>query len=824
MALTVPRIPTAGVVAVLKVPEIDSLLTRGESTSKVLTFAKDNEFILFDTAQNQIESFTHEVMSSEKGGLSKNVVVEVSLIDPTYKFESNLISVGFRAIYGTNNKVFEEIERLQSLRVLSDSAEANLIRSKLKKANEDLLGIQAKKDRDLANRARQESIGLTNAPRQVLEFLFPAATGPSKTDKKIRDLSNLVKVYESQLQAQIVNDNKDFFDKVQREINSLEADCTPGVYFFYGIGDKKDSWAGPVQCVLTAINYKYDGAGDMRTLNLRYVALDSLPTPTVEKLFYRGLNTTLTVDTELYTEFNGNTITNSLHISITNLLRKFISGAAKTNINNTLVLLPNLDHALKGYKDIMASSMKGALKLDDLMGLYKVGVEGLALIDGKTNERVLETLGFDVVVYSAFNVTKISVFSPISTELVPTDDSTNFGISLTIRNNETIKDVLQRVEEGVRDHSSIPIGRTEIFVENDPKVKQIYKQFFQIEGFDDNQPLVIYGDVNFILNYFYGFIGVEGAKEKSNSRLVAIQDQALLNNDRIIAMNNLFFTAEKRAGMFDNLFYQLPDDFAYTGDSKVKAKEDIGTLKTPVFIHGLQNSNVLSINTDMDLQYFNAITDTFKPNLADTVAVKSVGDASIFSKLQDLGSMAMSESNIEAIRSGLRNFTSTGNFKGDVKYIKMLYSANCDYLNEDLIQTLAEEFVTIYNSSKQGGRALNYNEYVRNALPNKILSLMRRISEFNLVATIKTLPFFRFYNVHNSLFFPAYLFMKEPLALGSPNKRQFLSQLLSGEWSIIGFKHHISEGEIYSQFTIIRNPNAMHSPHALLKKKELSEL
>ena len=90
----------------------------------------------------------------------------------------------------------------------------------------------------------------------------------------------------------------------------------------------------------------------------------------------------------------------------------------------------------------------------------------------------------------------------------------------------------------------------------------------------------------------------------------------------------------------------------------------------------------------------------------------------------------------------------------------------------------------------------------------------------NLVANIKTIPFFRFYHMHNSLFYPVLMFIKESAILGQERKIQLMSSLLSGEWSIVGFKHHIGQDDIYSQFTLIRTPASSHAVHSVITKEK----
>lgn len=843
----VPKIPTASVVAVIRTNDLDAVFKNTGSKAKVIAAARDQDLILFDSNVNEVKSFTHEVLADNSKGIGKNVEINIDIIDPTYKFEDHFLSIGYKSLYGSNIKVLEEIERVKKLKQPKESFQITDLRSKTEatKLEKTRLGREiAALESAVKNHKYDFWFWYKNGDNK-LQFatLTSAQVALENYKKKIKESETLHQTYAKSLKELIDIEEVEFLNTIQNSIDNLSNAVSPTVLFFYGVGDNPDSWAGPVQGTLGYIRYAYNGDAGEKILKLKYFASDTLFSNAREKVFYTGLDRNVNVSLPMYKD--GEFL--DRHFLVTSLIKEYLHKCNTVPRDNILVLFPDLtvltsDQYLNCYSAASALMTKGLGSFnwaDYITPQGTLDKRNSAILSSMltklpmgANHNLYERLGFNIY-FNPLAESEEDIDATLTTGIPRITVTTsaaglfdwnypeNFAVGLNKNALETTQDVLAELINKIRKNISQPLGTMELFFENDPQVKDIYiKARPYLTDFDPSQPLLIFGDIPFIMDYFYAVLGEYIYTNKGNMDRVSNYDDWILLADRIKAMKSLIVPEVTKDSPFDSIFYSLPDEFAYSASggnvksNRKQIKTDIANQKVPIFIHGYENSNILNFDIDWDLQYYGALNDGFKPSLSDTTSQGSVSQKKLnnsLERLKELGAKSLDPENVKSLVTRIQSIlvTGAGGEKGQIRLIKNTFKEAIPSLNDDYVQGLAEQLIIAVKNSKHGN--LTTSEFVNNAIVNKMSDLVRKISEFALFARIQTVPLFRFYHMAHSMHFNCFMFIRESAVIGQQDKIQKLPSLLSGAWSIVGFKHTISESDISSTFVLIRQPS--YQPH-----------
>jgi hypothetical protein len=827
----ITKIPTPGVIAILKTQEtVRAILDSGANSDFVIRTAIENNLVLFNSADQTILKFRHEVFRGEEI-MGKESVVSISLIDPAGSFEVLMNGLAYRSA-GLSD-VSKEAERLRKLRNedAPDSQTLIDLKEKLSKLTTEIDSLQLTVNTFTPAFIRKQSFNLFGAGK-ILE-----------AKKLTNDLSNLKQereTVEGQIREAVVANNKDYFDRILKELDTLDANASPGIYFYYGLGSNYESWAGPVDVILKDVNYRYDSGNGARVLDLTFWATDGIISSTAEKAIYTGLGgvaiTGESDENELFQlefEESLNTLKfEKIHFLVTDILKDFLS---KANNNypkgNILVLMPNLQVALEEKYQVIVSSI-GTSSLETEQA------RNFSLLDKLFNTKKsnsnklisLETAGYNSRFYAmerlmadiGFEKSLMPDIPGIGFEKSAQDP---FFFSLTKQTNQTIQEVLDNVINGIRGNSNTYISEFELVYDENPQFKALYQKYANPKKFNPEKPLLIFGDRNFILKYFYG-LGRITEEGEVNQEI----NGWLLNPDRIKEAN--LFLSKGSNGFFDKAFYSLPDEFAYAESAEPNQNKGIHSSSLPVFIHGLENSNVLDYQINWQGQYYAELQSSLSPSLSETTNLTEVGSrfiesqvntynkrAELVKKSKDRASTSLNEENTSKLIKNLKTLSlSEGSTvtKQDVRLVKLLFSTYFPNLLEDDSESLAVEIASILKA-QGGGKTGFYDEYVSRSMENKLYRFIEKIRSFALFCRVKTIPFYHFNQMAHALNYPAIFIARETQVVGRPGN-SFIGKLISGEWKIVGFSHVISEEELYSEFLLLKT-DATTATYTIINRK-----
>lgn len=357
------------------------------------------------------------------------------------------------------------------------------------------------------------------------------------------------------------------------------------------------------------------------------------------------------------------------------------------------------------------------------------------------------------------------------------------------------------------------------------------KRLEEIITIDENKPLIIYGDKTMIDRFFFGKIRLEQigifkfgfgsdvfstnesqgnpnnevSKAFNYSNLVATRDKKFISKEYQDLAAKYFQFAKQ-----DNCFnsYKVPTsqfDFEST-DAKGLQQSNI-----PIFKFGVQDSNILDLDIDIDHFYFNILNSVFYQTANLHKGGKGTADSinDKFNPLLELDKNKVAELIKQyMIITPDKPPTLDPSKADDLKTIPQLAT----YSTKDL----EAAFVSLIAFTDDKGAVLNLDWWKSENPAVHFYSMLSQMSKIAYRGTIRTLPFFHLSMSVGSLN-PALLFVKETSILGL-NKNSSISDSLNGLWVIYGYEHSIGKGEAYSSFHITKDPR-VQLPSGLTPKK-----
>lgn len=348
----------------------------------------------------------------------------------------------------------------------------------------------------------------------------------------------------------------------------------------------------------------------------------------------------------------------------------------------------------------------------------------------------------------------------------------------------------------------------------------VSKRLQEIISIDEKKPLILYGDRTMLERYFYGKIRLEeiglfkfgfgkdsNLAEAQQSQSDANQNDRFFNYKNLIATRDLKFAtpeyqkiAEKyfQLAKNDNCFnsYKVPtSQFAFTESDADKLEKS----NIPIFKFGVQDSNVLDMDMNIDQYYFNMLASVFWQTTSlfksGTGAKDSTSD--VFNALLQIDAKQMAKyiNEYMIIKPGSPPKLDPNKYK-QLKGIPQLAA----YSEKDLEAV----FVSLMTLTENKNQVRNLDWWKSENPAIHFYSLLSQMSKSAYRGTIRTLPFFHLSTSVGSLN-PALLFVKETSILGV-NKNSSISDSLNGLWVIYGYEHSINKGGAHSMFHITKDP------------------
>lgn len=493
------------------------------------------------------------------------------------------------------------------------------------------------------------------------------------------------------------------------------------------------------------------------------------------------------------------------------------------------------------------------------------------------------------------------------------------GDGVTESIQEKISNVMDKIKEAVDDLGTIPDFTPYWYVETDFRMLEVmYKHFgsrdFKIAGitptgpiYETNsvgepmKPVVVVGDRNTIMSYLQARIfdskapdlkstasreGVDPARlAKMDARFKKANEAATQEDKLRAAVTDQINPYDQADGLTYDFMREIydvsipipwispfggstggdSDDQYLPGDTNIP-KDDIDQLKKeqpltasrmPVFALGTKNPNVLSLDIDINKQYYN-LMNTIEPSAKGrsaqqyTTAIMGKGSdesqevTNIFNAIAKLNLKDVDKNGIpkgfEALvtpywdqNTALWVTTDAWEAAGEIDDLGGVgtlftqFGTDNDMSElvdpegkaftdkEEMVKFMWKGFSAISNVHKPRGRKQSSGKGVaggKNAITNQA-KMMASLASQAMLGTITTIPMFHLSNDRRVVSRKALLYCVEPrfAAGASPfekatNKIKTNLTWFSGTYIMTGFEHTISKGSVQSSFAINRPPGA----------------
>jgi hypothetical protein len=251
-----------------------------------------------------------------------------------------------------------------------------------------------------------------------------------------------------------------------------------------------------------------------------------------------------------------------------------------------------------------------------------------------------------------------------------------------------------------------------------------------------------------------------------------------------------------------------PDEFAYL-DTSYFDKFGSVLKRYPIFKYNLANPNVLGISIDINTLYLSELKTGFQKELFKSATSKLAG---AYSDDYKLNTFLSEEAVISYIQNKLKS-TEPINKDEVIQIVAESLNANGfpDGVSGDAV-TIAKNCFAL---AEEGMNSKNRQTIIIDAVSPKnpatiMADLSNQLYKKSTSATIKTLPMFHI-SSYGHIQSPCLFFAQTGKIMKTNldfDKDPFTT-FISGLWNIIGFKHIITESDMRSEFTIIRNQKAI---------------
>jgi hypothetical protein len=622
----------------------------------------------------------------------------------------------------------------------------------------------------------------------------------------------------------------------------------------------------------------------------------------VEKKFYEPLLK------EVGSDYEPDLWRPSIHKIIRDTIRRYIKGAIGKN-TNVLCILPDLDKYLAGeykkrLKEVRAS-MEGMLQgaKEDNMEMITSHIQATKEVIESCGLNFVEELNTEIQVAVGANVwDRIeNIEDPAKVmDWLQSKDLTAIisgdGVEETIQ--EKIKNVMEKIKECVDDEGAIPGFDPYWYVECDFNMLQVmYKHFggrdikagkvpapewmYETNSVGEAmKPVVVVGDKNTIMSYLQARIfDQQQLDEEGNVMSFAnTKEQQLALEESITEQINPYDKADGLTYKFLKEIYDVnipipwispfggstggdSEDLYLPGDTnipkgdldQIRKEQPLTALRMPVFALGTKNPNVLSLDIDINKQYYNLMNNFgMQPRSAQQYTTSIMGKGSekseevtkIFNAIAELNLNVLDKNGVpvgfEAIVSpywdqNMQIWGTTDAFKAageidDLGGVETLFTHfGTDNDMPELVDPDGKDFDSKADMVKFMWKAFSAIGETHDIKPkakkqtsgkgvsggkNAIMTAAKmgaKLTNQALLGTITTIPMFHLSNDRRVINRKALLYCVEPrfaagnslFEEGTDNLKTNLTWF-SGTYIMTGFEHTISKGAVQSSFAINR--------------------
>lgn len=619
-------------------------------------------------------------------------------------------------------------------------------------------------------------------------------------------------------------------------------------YFAYGISDNMSEWAGPYHSVLSNVEQIFTSEG------IRSIKITFSTTPSSFFLNYlaekekSSLSKKVDRFSNLYLHGEGPEVSESRIIDLDEIdnphsfLINIVSSYLKrvVNSNNVLVFLPSISKIIEAnIKEVNDSLIKNDITFANPLA-WEIRKKGNS-IKSTNIRKVLRTLGFSISNYfGGFEKYVLPVYEQRVESSFGLSENEEFLTSVNIKSNlllsrEYLKEnytmytdyfiPLKKIENGYYELDPTTPKKFIYYEENDIRILNILHKFGIIP--EKNKSVHIFGEENLIdfLLYLDTKIITEINKDVDDV-INLVNEKNNITNIADTSDIEKFGTSYRKE--FFNTFYK--NAISNTYYRNVEANEDelrfIGidpnkniAETTPVFRCNLPNGNVTGFKSDIDVngmfaymngirlrtdselstsveaiakellrrsiskEYYNEVISYISTFISDRNKIKGVPWADIYTVL--LNNLETKFNPNELDKSLWRLPSSNHNVDAQkvAKIVVKLLYLDAKYNNGQ----------SVVISDDNGSKA----SYIHNKILNYMYGYISNIN-------IRTVPMFNLGSLAIRRLHTLFLMGRNKVA-GSTNLSPDLLGY-SGRYFIFGFKHTITNNEMYSEFELTKNP------------------
>lgn len=435
-----------------------------------------------------------------------------------------------------------------------------------------------------------------------------------------------------------------------------------------------------------------------------------------------------------------------------------------------------------------------------------------------------------------------------STKELKGNNSIFVGLSLKKDLTESFKKPLERLISGMSNKISPNQICLEI-IDNLEFVKE-FKKYCKGVGLNsysdvinEKMPIVVFGDKYLIEKYLYGkkyyeLQNILERRERTQSknineglsyedRLTKYASEAKTANNYLHYIDNIIFSdkyiinlaskwfLKKENVAATNNFSTFPyGDYTLTDTTRLNLKK----ASIPIFKSGVTESNVLNIDLNLNDYYFAMLRSVWQSK--DTLNLIHNSNGSKIN--QDQLSSFITSGSLEdlKVKVGITNMSIPAPdslelgqvFKvllEDSKFLSLSEKEKESSIN-DIVMFLAQQLeqrrvdpstsAPLQSSGKIKiivGSHENVNPYLQ------YLTMFSKVVNNAFLGYVKTLPIFYLSGPANSL--PPIILLLEETNVPPYNRKNFITRSFNGMWSILGYKHTISNDELSSEFWIVKD-------------------
>lgn len=794
-------------------------LSTQEVIQKLQNPSDNTSELLFRLPSDNIVSFTHEYLFSK--GKQDNIGNEIDLIfiDPEDLFLRKFLGNNLGAIKANNlqteiaSKLPNDLERITDLRNKITQLEGReLTRSEViselpELPKEDIISIIP----NSFTTGGQFGPGGRAIPTEI-------------TQEKVKQL-----LAAANLPAEASADTS--------------ANPNPYLYFYYGLGNNPNDWAGPVAGQIVAAKYDYSPESGRKQIQMRFTSTYDFAGFSYLKLDQRGITTTVnlpwrcavrfqtgSINTKLTTLLDFNDHDQRIHEACVAAIQDYIKAITSPNVN-VVVILPDFGKIIKNKINTYNTQ--------------KIGTPADQISDIYTYYTALTSLGFDVVMLSdneirgeAFDTEVASLVILKQSKSIQTLDprvgyEKNFEkrarggtklLAIKLRKEllESYNKPIDRLCTGISNSTAVKTFEPIFEVYDDPKglspyfdkvnenISVINKNKFnekpicnarQIQS-DKDYPTVIFGDREYLEFLLYGKAVQANVSQGGQSRVsnqlkqhLGIFDQTCFDDSYISAAADYHLnvtTQEDQFSIFPSRQYELSQ----------QATDQIKNSKVFFLKYGVQEPNVLDFNININDFFFSLITKLNVETESLNIVIDSPGDL-----------------------IPLAEFTNPDNIANLEKELNI---ADQNYLNQDLVNRIRG---TLTNNNQNISQEellkaiLYFSTKTRKGQQNQIVlpisadqgrdlayySILKKLMQNAYTGTVKTLPVFRLSKVPTSLPMALFIANDPKYVPYSKGQEDSIIKALNGFWTILGFRHVISQDDVFSEFKLIKQYRLLDS-------------